>query len=153
VVKTFQSGSVQVQHVQNFGWSLVSVRICEGLPRILIALLMLSGERSCINISSFFLSLCHSLCTGFVVVEEPNADWTSTTAAYETHLCRLTIEYQCKVLSAMGSALWSNPVISLTLQVPKTKCLVSQRTTSIQGACLWVIVSVRRGMSVSCVNI
>jgi hypothetical protein len=62
--------------------SLLKVSMAGGpgnSPRVLMALLILRGERSCINSSSFFRSLYHSLCTGVVVVEEPKADWTSAT--------------------------------------------------------------------------
>jgi hypothetical protein len=40
-----------------------------------MALFMLRGDRSWMSISSFFLSLYHSLCTGVLVEEEEKADY------------------------------------------------------------------------------
>jgi hypothetical protein len=87
-------------------------------PRVLMALLILRGERSCINNSSFFRSLYHSLCTGVVVVEEPKADWalgTFFTGREDTHLCRLTIEYQGEMMgteSSVSISLWTIHLLS-----------------------------------------
>ena len=81
-----------------------------------MALLILRGERSCINSSSFFRSLYHSLCTGVVVVEEPKADWASARFFVEmadTHLCRLTVEYQGEMMGTESSVCMSLCTIHL----------------------------------------
>lgn len=84
-----------------------------------MALLILRGERSFINTSSFFRSRYHSLCTGVVVVEEPKADLTSALiSSGDAHLCRLPIENQGEVMGTERSVrITLNG--SLTLLVPK----------------------------------